>query len=280
MSNDWESATTDYPAVRLVLDSDHQALNDEAVEALLDERFPGTDPAYIEDFMRTMQEFGRQAAPILQTVGPGMAQGAMAGSSMGPYGALFGALAGGASSLLSSGGRPGGAPAAATPKPPSAAPAASTAGALPPVAQGGSASAAASGASAQLLTLLSRPETMQALLAMLMPQAGRTTVPVGRHDVPASAFANAIAELAAGAADAGEESEDYWYDRRGQPRCDLASPNARAYLVMTDLLEATAEEAAADAEAEEESEAWEEEMESDAIESFESALRGEYRYDG
>lgn len=277
MTSRWEHMDSDYPALRGVLGPEQEALDDAAIEEIVAEQFPGADAGYVEDFMRSMQQFGRQAAPILQTAGSGAAQGAMGGAALGPYGALFGALAGGASSLINRGG--GARPTAAAPPPP-AAPAPVDPGTAPPpsLAPAPQAVAPQGAASAQLLALLTRPETMQALMSLALAQAGRPGVPVGRHQVPASAFANAIAELAAEAADAGTESEDYWYDRRGMPRCDLPNPADRTRLLLADL-----DAAAGEAEIDEE-ETWDDTWDDEAddtnpLDSFEAALRGEYRDD-
>ena len=264
----WYLTETDYPAVRRVMGSGRDHLSDEALEHLLERMFPGAEAEYVEDFMRTLQQFGRQAAPIVQKVGPGMAQGALQGGMVaGPWGALAGALGGGAASLLGGGGRgaaPARAPAPAAPQIP---------GGLAPIAPQAPAGGVGGAASAQLLTLLSRPETMQALLSLVMAQSGRGTVPVGQHQVPAVAFANAISELASEAALSGGESSGYWFDPHGAPRCDLASPSARAALLWGDLAEA-AEAEAADWD-QQEGESMDLEEADDALASFETALQGD-----
>jgi hypothetical protein len=278
----WQPWETDYPAVRRVMGPDRDRYDDAALEHLIERQFPGTEPQHVEDFMRGLQQFGRQAAPILQKVGPGMAQGAMQGAMIGgPWGALAGALGGGAMSMLGGGGgpapgRPPGPPAGA------AGPVAGLVGGLAPMAAA-ALGGGGGGASGQLLTLLSRPETIQALLALTMGQAGRSNVPVGRRQVPAAAFANAVSELAAEAALGGEDSSSYWLDRQGMPRCDLANPAARAGLLWNDLAEASEAEAAEAAESEEaadweewedESEEWESDEVGDALDRFEAALEG------
>jgi hypothetical protein len=274
----WYITDTEYPAVRRVMGSQRDRMSDEALEEVLERTFPGSGPGEVEDFMQSLQQFGKQAGPIVQKVAPGMAQGAMAGSALGPWGAVIGGLAGGASSLLSSGG-----PAAGS-APPRAAPSAPAAVVPSMAAMGGigtptparympqlAAPAGAQGAaSAQLLTLLSRPETMQALLALLMGSSGRSSIPIGERQVPVTAFANAIAELASEAAiDPGGPAR-YWYEPSGAPRCDLADPRARTALLWRDVAEA-AEAETNDAE---EAPMWESD-DGDAIESFEAALIGE-----
>lgn len=236
----WHIGETDYPAIRRVMGPQRDRYDDEELEDLLERVFPGADPEAVENFMKTMQQFGKQAAPLLQKVGPGMAQGAMQGAALGPWGALAGALGGGAASLLGGGG-PGASAGAPRPVAPSPVPAPAAAP-LALAAPAGAVPAAGAAAPAQLLSLLSRPETMQALLSMAMGQLGRGTVSLGQHQVPAPAFANAIAEVASEVAHlAGRPKGDdsrYWFDSHGAPRCDVANPAACAALLWNDLVEA------------------------------------------
>jgi hypothetical protein len=239
---------TDFPAVRRVMGPDRSRLDDADIEELLEELFPGAEPEDVEDFMRSVQQFGRQAAPLAQKALPGVMQGAQAGMVAGPWGALVGGIGGGALSLLgpsgagkaprpAAAGPPAAGPPPAAPVPPPAGPAM-----LPPLAP-----TAAAPASAQLLTLLSRPETMQALLAMLLAGSGRNAVQVGQQQVPTPAFANAIAEVAAAAGEmAGatvEGESDYLFDAEGHPRGDLVNPTERAAVLLADLAEVAAAEA-------------------------------------
>jgi hypothetical protein len=126
-------------------------------------------------------------------------------------------------------------------------------------------------APAQLVALLSQPETMQALLALVMGQYGRASLPVGDQQVPPAAFATAISELAAEAAGLDRGTEAYWYDPHGAPRCDVSNPCARAALVMSDLAEAVAAEWRFGA-SEPEHDSVEED--SDALEILEAILAG------
>src|SRR3954462_13795586 len=101
----WTMSETAYPSIRRVMGPERHRLDDAALEDRLSELFPNAEPEDVEDFMRTMQRFGNDAAPIAQRALPGVMQGAMQGGMMaGPWGAVAGGLAGGAASLLGGGG--------------------------------------------------------------------------------------------------------------------------------------------------------------------------------
>lgn len=146
------------------------------------------------------------------------------------------------------------------------------------------AATASSPATAQLLALLSQPETMRALLALLMPQSGRQSIPVGNQQIPPAAFANAIAELAYEVAESvttNGNGSDYLFNKDGSPRGDIANPRVRAAILLTDLTSASGDEN--EMEADEESDIAEEwwspdefesemEEETDALDAYEQAL--------
>lgn len=101
-----------------------------------------------------------------------------------------------------------------------------------------------SGPTGQLLSLLQRPETMQALAALNLGPLGRRTVPVGsaRTPVPATAIAGAIGELveqavdeAGGLSDGAEGELRYMTDEAGEFIGDPALDRDRAERVW-DLL--------------------------------------------
>ena len=250
---------TEYPAVRLALRDRGINEDDEQLEQTLLRMFPEADPQEVESFMRGLRNFSRQLAPIARTVAPlaqRAGQGALKGGlsglmTAGPWGAVAGALGGGALSLLSP---PQPSPSAVQPAGPGTASqqvAQPTLTAQPiqpaaPVPAPSSVAAGTSPAVAQLLALLSRPETMQALQALLLGAAGRPTVAVGGRQVPTTAFANAIAELAAEALETSERgyAEDYLYADDGSPRCDIANRTEQAALVLADLAVVEANEAA------------------------------------
>jgi hypothetical protein len=150
----------------------------------------------VESFLSGLQDFGRNAGAVFQRAMPGVVQGASTGAAFGPWGALIGALGGGAASALSGpaaapprGPAPPAVPAvpvAAAPAPPPAV--APVAPAPPPVAPAPAAS---------LLGLLGRPEVVQALGALALGPNGRPSVQVGSTPVPVAAVANMLSSLAA-----------------------------------------------------------------------------------
>jgi hypothetical protein len=274
---------SDFPAVRRVMGPHRDGLDDDAVEDLLGDLFPDAAPGEVEDFMGTLQSFTRQATPVVQRALPGVMSGAAQGAAIGgPWGALIGAAGGAAGSLLGGKGTTPSAPSPVSPAAPGPVPLPTPALATPGVPAPPTApTGVAANASAQLLALLSRPETMQALLALMLAGSGRATVQVGEKAVPAAAFANAIAETAALVAESATARDDapteYLYDAAGEPRGDLADPGARAALLLEDLGAVAA------------GEAWDEAEESahdvmgaeafaegglDPIASYEAALRG------
>jgi hypothetical protein len=183
-----------YPYLREALDDRFASLPPEDIERLIDELFgPGVEAEDVEDILGSIGRafgsigpaignFASQAAPVLGRALPGVASGAAAGSVFGPLGTFGGAVLGGLGSLLGG----GGAPPAAAPRP-SAAPAP---GPAPPVPAG-------TPAAAQLLAVLSRPETLQALMSMLMGPAGQRSVPVGPNATPVGlgGFSNLLGVL-------------------------------------------------------------------------------------
>ncbi|MGE5831123.1 MAG: hypothetical protein ACM30G_22570 [Micromonosporaceae bacterium] len=194
---------TEYPAVRRVMGPQRVHLDDAELEDLLVDRFPGADPLDVEDFMRDVQRFGKNTAPLANRALPGALQGAAQGAMVaGPYGALAGGAVGAAGGLAARRSpaphRRAGAPRPATP------PAGRSGGATrgnaaripPPLPRRETPTPAA-----QLLALLSQPETLQALLALALADAGRQRLRVGDGTVPSAAFARAISRLAGEAAE-------------------------------------------------------------------------------
>src|SRR6266540_2416257 len=91
---------TDYPAIRRVMGAEREYLDDEALETVIADAFGGAEPTEVESFLRSIQGFGKQVAPVAQKVLPGIAQGALTGATVaGPWGAVAGAVGGGVSGL-------------------------------------------------------------------------------------------------------------------------------------------------------------------------------------
>jgi hypothetical protein len=277
----WRISETEYPAIRRVMGPERYRLDDDQLGDRLAELFPDAAPEDVENFMRTIQNFGNQVAPLAQKALPGVMQGAAQGAMVaGPWGALAGAVGGGAASLLGGGpARPPVAPSPGAPPAPLPPPLAAVPGPTP--------GAPPNAAVAQLLALLSRPETLQALLSMLMAGAGRGSVQVGGHSVPPAAFANAVSELAAEAIERVVLSpaagiSDYLVDGYGSPRCDLANPRSRAALLLGDVAALAVSEAAeeeADTEMDDDTpDEWFGADDADPIDSYEAALEGREDY--
>ena len=206
--------------------------------------------------MRSLSKFGkslapvvRQVGPLLQRAAPGAIQGAMTGMVAGPKGALVGAGIGAVTSLLA---QPSANPAASrapqqvapppTPVPQQPLPARQSSPPMPYTTMPAPAAMNANGRAAvtQLLALLSRPETMQALSALLMGASGRQQVRVGARQAPVAAFANAISEYAAEIveqADPVDLIDDETLTALTESGVDVASPSSRADALLTELLD-------------------------------------------
>lgn len=234
---------TDYPMLQASVDPRFAGLSRQGLTEIVESIYgPGVTPEDVEGFFddigRGLQHaaqgvghFAQQAAPMLANSLPAVAQGAASGSAFGPWGALIGAGAGLTSGLLSQssnrtardiggaihsvgglvstvrgggtgggmgslasivGGGLGGSPAGQA-----------ALGGMRS-AQGGGATG---GAANQLLGMLSRPETLQALLAALMGPSGRQQVPVGGQQVPVSQMLSALSNVAGRAAHEAAEIE-------------------------------------------------------------------------
>ncbi|MCI0394335.1 MAG: hypothetical protein L0332_07025 [Chloroflexi bacterium] len=173
------------------------------------------------------------AVGALQTL-PHALQGAAAGAKFGPYGAVIGGLAGGALGLAQAGQKTVGS---------------SDKRAMQPLTlePQSSASPGASPGAARLLSVLYRPEVLQALVMMLMGNSGHSHVKVGDTPVPVGAFANMLGSLAGQAAaeyhtarpQYSEDVPTYLFDSDGELFCDPAVPEERA-AVLLHLLSQTA----------------------------------------
>ncbi len=111
--NGWQTHETHFPTLRENLAPEFAELSDEQIDALVEYAYgEGIGAEDLEGFFDNLKrgfgniggavgKFAQQAAPALQNALPGMAQGAMAGSALGPWGMLAGAITGGAGSVLS-----------------------------------------------------------------------------------------------------------------------------------------------------------------------------------
>jgi hypothetical protein len=107
-------------------------------------------------------------------------------------------------------------------------------------------------AAGQLLQTLFRPETLQALIAMLLGQAGRPSVPVGNTQVPNGGFANLLSVLANQAAAETAANVSHGYSSATIPRYmenyagetygDPAIPEHRAAALLQLLQESDIEQ--------------------------------------
>lgn len=228
--------------LRHVLSADYNELADSEVEQVLDSVIGEGAAEDLESFWGQVQKFGNTAGGYLKNAAPGMIQGATAGSALGPWGMVGGALVGGATSVAQQATAPKGAHAPIASGPvagriPLGHPAAH-APQLPQVPP-----PAGSPAAAQLLQLLARPEIVQSLLSMAMGPAGRPSVRVGETPVPVGGIANLLGVLANQASaeyhavTAGESTGTpaYLLDRTGEFVCDPTNAADRAAVVL-DLL--------------------------------------------
>lgn len=249
---------TSFPLLRSCLAAEFSDLNDEQLDAVVAEIFgadatAGDIESFWSDIGRGLSRAGQSVAKAL----PSIAQGAATGAGFGgPIGALVGAVAGGAGGILSQsrnktlrgiGSAVGGVGQIA-----------STIrggglGSLANIALGGLAKAApggaggplgslagglaraipgAGGSANALMGLLSRPETMQAMMSSTLGAAGRSRVMVGNQPVGVQSIMSAIGNLAgrAGAEAAADTSEglpDYFLDAEGEPEIDPADADQR-----------------------------------------------------
>lgn len=193
----------------------------EAVEGLFDDIGRGLSSA-----ARSVGQFAQQAAPVVARALPNVIQGATTGASMGgPWGALIGGLAGGASGIMQQSNDPtvrgiGGAMHQIGSLAGSIRGGGGAAGALgaigagqPGQAPGGAnllgsifggqqarAAGANGGAANDLMGMLTRPETLQALLSAGMGTFGNQNLQIGGQQVPVHSILSTLSNLAGRAA--------------------------------------------------------------------------------
>lgn len=209
---------TRFPMLRTALREDMLHYSDDQLVEAAFELLPSVD---LDDLEINFGAISRSLGPALSKVGtvagqaaPGALSGAMSGATMGaalgPYGMLagaaLGAIGGGVASYSQAQrqtatpqqNQPAQPQTQPTPQPSaarSATPVAPTARPLP-----AAPAPAISPATAQMLQLLSRPEVLQALMAVAAGAMGRQTTQVGARSFPTQSVADALeyAVLAAG----------------------------------------------------------------------------------
>lgn len=243
--------------LREVLAIEYYPLSTREIEAVVEAAFAGglsaEELAEVTNFLKNASKsIGRVAGQVGNRVvqnAPqilqGATTGAATGSAFGPYGAIIGAGIGAAGGLASptspkpaaqprlpAQNQPAPVPKPTTPVPGQAAP-------TKPAVTG-------SPAAAQLLSVLFRPEVIQALLAMMMGSAGRKQISIGGTQVPVGAVSNMLTSLTTQASTEfhalspswGEEFPEYLFDEAGAFKVDPAVPDQRAAVVYDLLMQA------------------------------------------
>lgn len=219
--------------LRSIVRPDYAGMRAADLEQVVDASMAELSSDVAENFLKTLGSLGQAAAPVLQRLGPGVAQGAASGATVGgPWGALIGAGAGLASGLLGGQARaPRPAAAATTGAPPTA-----PGPAAPPVPQSLPTGQAAAGT---LLGLLQNPTIQQALLSQVLGASGAQQVatPSGAS-VPRAAINGLLAQLLANATEGLAESEgiteqSYLRGADGEYLVDPASTEQQAALVLS-----------------------------------------------
>src|SRR5437667_2097560 len=187
---------SEYENVREVLDPRYSKLSSREIESLLSKH--NVDAEAMEEWFGAIASLLPKVLPVV--------------------GKIAGGLFGGGSSA---------------PAPP---PQAQTAPPAPPAPVGAMPFAGAAPAAGQLMQTMLRPETMQALMSMLMGQHGRANVQVGSTPVPVGAFTNLLGVLANQAASeynaatstARDTLPEYLRDYAGEAVTDVAVAENRA----------------------------------------------------
>jgi hypothetical protein len=284
---------THYPHLRAVLDPSFGEMSDAELEDAFAVTFGElSTPAGYEEFLggfgralssaaRDVGQFAQRAAPVAATALQGAGQGAAAGSMLGPYGAIGGAILGGTSAALSRHGtgaarRVGHATSGVVGT------ASSLTGRGGAVAglqgtRSGVAGGRGAGAAAQLLSLLQQPEVHQALQQLAGGRNGAVSVADSRLTAPASAFAGLLGALAREAEaqgfDGDEHLPSYLLDAEGALLVDPADPDQRAARLLQLLVAGEQEEGFDDADAAGFDEAEEYESFDDADAAFNEQLQ-------
>jgi hypothetical protein len=224
--------------LRYCCSSEYAGLSGADLKRIIESSISGLPSDTAEDFLGSLSSFGKTVAPALQRAAPDVAQGAAAGSTLGPWGAVIGAGAGLASSLTKSQVKPAPAPAASPPATtipaPTGPPPTGVQGSAPPALPTGQ------GAAATLLSLLQNPTIQQALLSQVLGSSGSRQVQTASGtNVPTGAINALLTQLLANASEALPESEpvseSYLQDAAGQYLIDPASFDQHAALVLSYL---------------------------------------------
>jgi len=245
---------TKYPNLRAFMGPEYESLTDTEIETAFESAFgEGVTPAEYESFFGSIGNafasagrFVQKEAPGLTNIAQGAAQGAVAGSALGPWGALGGALVGGTGAGLRHYGSGttrdvGGALGTVV----------GTAGQLTGrgamMQTAGSAVGMAGGAlqgrypaASQLASLLGRPEVLAALGSLAGGRNPAVQVGGGGTPVPASAIAGLLgalgreaeAEAEAYSSEWTESVPGYLFDGSGQLIVDPRVPEQRAGRVL------------------------------------------------
>lgn len=280
---------TMYPNLREALDPVYSTLTDAEIESLFESAFgEGVTPAEYEEFFGSLGSALKKAAPGIGNIAQGAFQGATAGSALGPWGALGGALVGGTGAGLRQYGggtarQVGGVLGSVT----GAAGQLTGRGALPGAAGGlvGAGTQALAGgrpgigqlvglgsqvlgqrspAAGQLLGLLGRPQMLQALGSLASGRNPAIPLGAGRPPVPANAFAGLLgalgraAEAESLAFESAENVPAYLVDSEGHFVVDPREPDLRAARVLQLLNESDEAEAWDEWEGEADDEAFDE----------------------
>jgi hypothetical protein len=230
--------------LRSIVRPDYAGMGAADLEQVVDSSMAGLPADVAENFLNTLGSLGKTAAPVLQRLGPGVAQGAVSGATVGgPWGALIGAGAGLASGLLGGQAKPPRPAAAAATGTPPAAPSPAT----PPAPQSLPTGQAAAGT---LLGLLQNPTIQQALLSQVLGASGAQQVatPSG-VSVPRAAINSLLTQLLANATEGLAESEaiteqSYLQGADGEYLLDPASIEQQAALVLSHVTQPLAESGA------------------------------------
>jgi hypothetical protein len=182
--------TTRYGNLRANVSPELAGLSDLRLAEALAAR--NIDAEAMEGFLDDLGRFAARAAPTILPVAGRVIGSIYGGPAGAAVGGALGSLAGGAITTATGGARPATPAAPVTPS----APTPIVGGIGPTTPAPVIAPGAGSPAASQLLSTITRPETLAALASMALGASGRSDIPVGGTSVPVSAFSNLISMLA------------------------------------------------------------------------------------